>query len=254
MMSATDGQFSLRRLALGACRRRRERFSSRIGWIAFGFALAALAPRTVQGATIQVFSDRTAWLSAMGGLSVQTETFNGFTGFTYQAAGAPAFQFPGGTTDIGLLRFDVDRPSGNLIVGGGFPDSVNGTTFWRIEAATQNGSTPPVTPALVFSQDTFGFGADWNFVFSPRSTMTFSGTTLHFRDYLGPGINFFGFTSSTAFRSVEFDVESPFNTLFHADNVTFGQAVPEPSLPGLSLTALGLMAASYTVRGGRRTT
>jgi hypothetical protein len=123
----------------------------------------------------------------MAGLNIQTEMFNSFTGFTYQAAGAPAFQFPAGLTDVGLLRFDVERPSGNLIVGGAFPDSVNGTTFWRIEAATQNGSTPPVTPAVVFSQDTFGFGADWNFMSAPRSKMTFGGTTLHFSRLPGHG-------------------------------------------------------------------
>jgi hypothetical protein len=190
----------------------------------------------------------------MAGLSVQTETFDSFTGFTYEAAGAPAFQFPAGTTDVGLLRFDVDRPSGNLIVGGNFPNSVNGTTFWRVEAATQNGSTPPVTPAVVFSQDTFGLGADWNFVFAPRSTVTFGDTTLHFHDYLGTGTNFLGFTSSMAFRRVEFDVESPFNTLFDADNVTFAQLVPEPSLPSLCLTVLGLKAASRIVRARRRIT
>ena len=178
----------------------------------------------------------------MAGLSIQTETFNGFSGFTY-VAGAPAFQFPAGITDVGRLRFDVERPSGNLIVGGNFPDSVNGSTFWRIEAATQNGSTPPVTPALAFSQDTFGFGADWKFLSAPGATVTFGDTTLHFRDYLGTGINFLGFTSSAAFRRVEFDVESPFNTLFHADNVTFAQVVPEPSAPCLWLAALGLRAA-----------
>ena len=68
--------------------------------------------------------------------------------------------------------------------------------------------------------------------------VTIGDTTLHFRDYLGTGINFLGFTSSSAFRRVEFDVESPFNTLFHADNVTFAQVVPEPALPGLCLAAL----------------
>ncbi len=232
--------------SLAACetpcygRRKKYPFSRIICWITWGLALAVFAPRTAQGATIQVFTNRAAWQSAMAGLSIQTETFDGFTGFTYQAAGAPAFQFPSGITDVGLLRFDVERPSGNLIVGGNFPDSVNGTTFWRVEAATQNGDTPPITPAVVFSQDTFGFAADWNFVFAPRSTVTFGDATLHFKDYLGPGINFLGFTSSTAFRRVEFDVESPFNTLFHADNVTFAQ-VPEPSLSALCLTAVGLL-------------
>lgn len=176
----------------------------------------------------------------MTGLQIQTETFNSFSAFTYEAAGAPAFQFPAGITDVGRLRFDVERPSGNLIIGGNFFDSVDGTTFWRIEAATQNGSTPPVTPAVDFSVDTYGFGADWNFVFPPRSKITIGSTTLLFRDYLGTGIHFLGFTSSTAFSRVEFDVESPFNTLFHADNVAFAQVVPEPSLAGLCLAAFGL--------------
>lgn len=213
----------------------------RITWMICGLALAILFPRAAHGASFQVYTNRTAWESAMAGLRVQTETFNSFAGFTYQAAGAPAFQFPAGITDVGLLRFDVDRPSGNLIVGGAFPDTVNGTTFWRIEAATQNGSTPPVTPALIFSQDTFGFGADWNFVFAPRSTVAFDGNLLRFRDYLGTGINFFGVTSSTPFRRVEFDVESPFNTLFHADNVTFAQVVPEPGTAALAALGAALL-------------
>jgi hypothetical protein len=200
-------------------------------------ALIAVAPGKSQGATIQVFTDRTAWQNAMSGLSIQTETFNDFTGFTYQAGGAPAFQFPSGITEVGRLRFEVERPSGNLIIGGNFFDSVNGTTFWRVETSTQNGSTPPVTPALLFSQDTYGFGADWNFVFTPRSTITIGDTTLLFRNYLGAGIHFLGFASSTPFSRVEFNVESPFNDIFHADNVTFSQ-VPEPSTFGICLAAI----------------
>lgn len=214
--------------------------------------LAGLAPRAVaQGAAagIQVFTDRLAWQNAMAGLSIQTEIFNDFTGFTYVAAGAPAFQFPAGITGVGRLCFEVERPSGNLIVGGGFPDTVDGTTFWRIEAATQNGSTPPVTPALLFSQDTFGFAADWNFHFAPRSTIAIGGTTLRFADFLGTGTHFLGFASSTAFWRVEFDVENPFNTLFHADNVSFAQ-VPEPSLAGLGVVALSTLVLGHSRRFG----
>ncbi len=254
IMRANQNQCSLACKAPRTRRRKQNHYSSGIAWMIWGLALAFLTPGTAQGTTIQVFTNRTAWQSAMAGLSIQTETFDSFSGFTYQAAGAPAFQFPAGITDVGLLRFDVDRPSGNLIVGGNFPDSVNGTTFWRIEAATQNGSTPPVTPAVVFSEDTFGFGADWNFFFPPRSSVTFGDTTLHFHDYLGTGINFLGFTSSTAFRRVEFDVESPFNTLFHADDVSFAQVVPEPSLPNLCLMAFGLLSVSQIGRGRHRTT
>jgi hypothetical protein len=254
IMSANENQYFVIRKARATGRRERDEFSLGITWIILGLALAVLAPRSAQGATVQVFTDRVAWQNAMAGLSLQTETFNDFTGFTYQAAGAPAFQFPAGITDVGGLRFDVDRPSGNLLVGGNFPDSVNGSTFWRIEAATQNGSAPPVTPAVVFSQDAYGFGADWNFVFAPRSTVTFGDTTLYFHDYLGTGIHFLGFTSSAAFRRVEFDVESPFNTLFHADNVSFAQVVPEPSLAGLCLTVFGIMAARHIGCGRRRTT
>jgi hypothetical protein len=221
-----------------------------VSWAICVLALTALGPSDAKGANIQVFADRAAWQSAMAGFNIQTETFNDFTGFTYQAGGAPAFQFPAGITDVGRLRFDVERPSGNLIIGGNFFDPIDGTTFWRIEAATQNGTTPPVTPALVFSQDTFGFAADWNFVFPPRSTITIGDSTLLFRDYLGTGIHFLGFTSSTPFSRVEFDVESPFNTLFHADNVSFAQ-VPEPSTFGICFSALAALAARRAARGRR---
>jgi hypothetical protein len=223
-----------------------------VSWTICVLAFTALGPRTTEGADIQVFTDQAAWQNAMAGFTIQTETFNDFTGFTYQAGGAPAFQFPAGITDVGRLRFDVERPSGNLIIGGNFFDPIDGTTFWRIEAATQNGSTPPVTPALVFSQDTFGFAADWNFIFPPRSMITIGDSTLHFRDYLGAGINFLGFTSSTPFSRVEFDVESPFNTLFHADNVSFAQ-VPEPSSFGICLAAIGVLAVRRAISGLRGT-
>ncbi len=207
--------------------------------IAWGTASIVLTPRAAHAEVVQVFTSRTAWEDAMAGRSIQMESFNDFSGFTYRVGGAPAFKLPVGTMDVGLLRFEVDRPSGNLIVGGNFYDTVDGTTFWRVEAATENSSTPPLSPAILFSQDTFGFGADWNFFFTPRSTMTFGGNTMRFRDYLGIGISFLGFTTSSAFDRVEFDVESPFNTLFHADNVSFAQ-VPEPSSLSICLVAFGL--------------
>ncbi len=176
-----------------------------------------------------VFTNRAAWEASLTGKTIQTETFNQFTGFTYETGVGKAFQFPSGVTNIGKLSFDVDRPSGNLIVEGTFFSSVDSTTFWRIETSTQNGSTPPVTPALVFSQDIYAFGADWNFAFAPRSKMIVAGNTFLFSDNLNAGKSFFGVSSSTPFRRVEFDVVSPFNDLFHADNISFAQSVPEPS-------------------------
>ena len=249
MQDTAQNQSTLNRETRGKGRHATRTFVS-VSWAICLLSLTALGPRATEGASIQVFTDRAAWQSAMAGFTIQTETFNGFTGFTYQAGGAPAFQLPAGVTDVGRLRFDVERPSGNLIIGGNFFDSVDGSTFWRIEAATQNGSTPPVTPAVVFSQDTYGFGADWNFIAAPRSTITIGDATLLFRDYLGTGIHFLGFTSSTAFSRVEFNVETPFNTLFHADNLSFAQ-VPEPSSLGISLAAIGILAVRRAAFGRR---
>jgi hypothetical protein len=254
MPAETQNPFVLTRAVLSrGGRATSSLLSVPLAWLLSGLVLAGLTPRTAQGATptIQVFTDRAAWQNAMAGLSIQTETFNDFTGFTYYAGAAPAFQLPAGLTDVGRLRFEVERPSGNLIIGGDFFDPIDGTTFWRIEAATQNGSPPPVTPAVLFSQDTFGFGADWNFFSAPRSTVTIGDTTLRFADYLGTGIHFLGFTSPTAFQRVEFNVENPFNTLFHADNVSFAQ-VPEPSLSALCLAAIGLRAIRRAVGAHRR--
>jgi hypothetical protein len=163
---------------------------------------------------------------------VVTETFNSFLV-------PPNYQLPPGASHIGLLTIEVQRASGNLIVPGSFSDTVNGTTFWRIEAATQNGTTPPVTPVVRFETPVYAFGADFNSPFAPRLTMTVDGVTLRFSDYIpGPRNGFFGVVSSTPFDSVTFDVESPFNTLHHADNVSF-VVVPEPGT--LTLVAAGLV-------------
>jgi hypothetical protein len=256
MPAETQAPFALTPATLSRGDRAASSFlSASLIWLLSGLGLVGLTPRAAQGATptIQVFTDRVAWQNAMAGLSLQTETFNDFTGFTYYAGAAPAFQLPAGLTDVGRLRFEVERPSGNLIIGGNYFDPIDGTTFWRIEAATQNGSTPPVTPAVLFSQDTFGFAADWNFHSLPRATITIGDATLRFADYLGAGIHFLGFTSPTAFQRVEFNVENPFNTLFHADNVSFAQ-VPEPSVSALCLAAIGLLAARRAVAAHRRST
>jgi hypothetical protein len=165
------------------------------------FYCFSLIPSFSHAAALQVFTNRTAWQNALADQPIRTDTFNSFTGFTY-SVGAPAFQFPSGIADIGLLRFDVDRPSGNLIVGGDFFDPIDGSTFWRVEASTQNGSTPPVTPALLFPAGTVVFGADWNHFFEPRAAMTFGGNTLQFSDYLSSGLSFFGVIAASPLNSM----------------------------------------------------
>lgn len=203
----------------------RKIFRTRFGLITL---VAICFGPSVTIADIQVFTDRTAWEAAFAGRQIKTETFNDFSGFTYTVGGVPAFQFPAGLTDVGSLRFDIDRPSGNLIIGGGHSGSIDGTTLWRIEASTQNGSTPPVTPAIIFEQDMYGFGADWNFLSTPRSKMTLGPHTITFSDYMGTELDFLGIITTIPFQRVEFDVVNPFNTLFYADNISYVQSIPEP--------------------------
>lgn len=175
-----------------------------------GAAFAVIEP-------IQYFTDRAAWEEALGGMAV-VEDFDDIP---------TRLQLHTGVNEIGQLSIEVERVSGNLIVEGSWPSTVNGTNSWRIEAATQSGGTPPVTPEVVFDRPVVGFGADFYFPSWPRATMNVSGETIHFSDHVS-GLSFFGVIDPGGFDSVEFDVVSPINTIFHADNVGYYE-VPEPS-------------------------
>jgi hypothetical protein len=213
-----------------------------LGWTSTPALLAGLAlvwtASSLLGADVQVFLDRATWQQAAGGV-LFTESFD-------SQPVPPRIQLSPGVNHVGLLNIEVQRFSGNLICEGSFFDTVNGTPFWRIEASTQNGSTPPVRPVVWFDQPVRAFGADFNFFFPPNSTLTLNGQTLRFADYIpGQRNGFFGVTSSVPFDHVQFDVVSPFNTLFHADNVSFA-VVPEPSCAFLLLAAAGAFIARAT--------
>lgn len=187
-----------------------------------------------------VFLDRASWQQAVGG-TILTENFD-------SQPVPPRIQLAPGVNHVGLLNIEVQRFSGNLIVEGGFFDTVNGSPFWRIEAATQNGSTPPVHPVIWFDQPVQAFGADFNFFFPPNATLTLNGQTLRFADYIPSQRNgFFGVVSTEPFDHLTFDVVTPFNTMFHADNVSFAP-VPEPGPTGLLLAGAGTIAAAFRRR------
>lgn len=175
---------------------------------------------------IQYFTDRTAWEQALGGAAV-VEGFDDI----------PArFQLQEGVNQIAKLKIEVERSSANMIVGGDWWNSVNGTNFWHLEAATQNAGRPPVTPALLFDKPILGFGADWYLFGHPNATMSIDGATIVLGDY-GRYATFFGIVTSYGFDRVEFDVVNPFNTYLHADNVSFYE-VPEPSSAAFLLLCL----------------
>ncbi len=179
---------------------------------------------------IHFFYDRQSWETALVAFAVpvQVEDFNEFPVRT---------RLQPGTNEVGLLDIEVERTSGNLIVEGTFSGTVNGTNFWRMEAATQNEATGPVTPAVLFDEPVSAFGADWNFANAPRSTMTIGDETIVFSDHFATGTSFFGVIDLGGFNRVEFDVVSPFNTLFHADDVGFSPLPDGPSAVPTTPTA-----------------
>jgi len=197
------------------------------------------------GAQFQVFLDRGAWEEAVSGV-VFTESFD-------SQPVPPRFQLAPGRNQIGLLNIEVQQFSGNLIAEGSFYGTVNGTPFWRIEAMVQNGSTSPIQPIVWFDQPVQAFGADFNFSFAPRATLSFNDQVLLIDDYIpGERNGFFGVTSTVPFDHVQFDVINPVNTIFHADNVSFA-VVPEPSAFAMLLAGAGGLAVSKRrARGARQ--
>ncbi|MBX9789551.1 MAG: PEP-CTERM sorting domain-containing protein [Pirellulales bacterium] len=209
---------------------------------------------TAQGAkaAVQVFTSRAAWEQAVGG-TIVTETFDGvpLPVYLYTNSGHDVYnyQLPPGVNQVGQLKIGIERFSGNLIENGYAFESVNGTNHWRIEASTQNGGTPPVSPAILFDQPVRGFGADWNFLFSDlRTKLIVNGQTLLFSNYVGKGVHFLGIADPGGMSQVEIDVTSPFNVLLSADNVSY--AVPEPS--ALALLLVGGALLGPVVRCHRR--
>ncbi|HEY4313219.1 MAG TPA: PEP-CTERM sorting domain-containing protein [Pirellulales bacterium] len=208
--------------------------------------VATMFSPTASYGAIQVFTSRTAWEAAMGGASkVATETFDSFPLPTYLYTNGVVpvydYQLPEGISQIGLLKIDVQRPSGNLIESGGADGAVNGTNSWRIETALQDGDTPPVSPSVQFDYSVTGFAADWYFPSTPDATITINGQTTDFSTYVSSGDHFLGFIDLSGFNHVDLSLTMPFNTIFAADNVSF--SVPEPSTLVLAATAaFALMA------------
>ena len=182
-----------------------------------------------------------------------TETFDGvpLPVYLYTNNGNDVYnyQLPPGINQVGQLKIGIERFSGNLIENGYAFESVNGTNHWRIEASTQNGSTPPVSPAILFDQPVRGFGVDWQFFFSDlRTKLIVNGQTLLFSDYVGKGVHFLGIADPSGISQVDIDVTSPFNVLLAADNVSY--SVPEPS--ALALVLAGGSLVCVVVRHRRR--
>lgn len=184
-------------------------------------ALIVLAVPLTAHATITTYTDRTAFMNALGGASSTTETFD--TPMTF-AVGDNLYH--------GVdFRITGSTAGGNSISGG----ILNGDEFTNTSID------------YIFSTPIFALGADFN---GARTSSGFNWiingiTTPIFSS--SPGTGFFGIISSDPFTLVDVNAGASPNEIYSLDNFT--SAVPEPS--SLALAALGLTAVSMFVRTRR---
>lgn len=176
-------------------------------------ALITLAAPLAAHATITIYTDRTAFMNALGGAPSTTETFvlpmsfvvgnNFYDGINFQITGTTA--------------------GGNNISGG----ILNGDEF-------TNTSINYVFPAPIFALGADFTGArtasGFNWIINGITTPVFSSS---------PGTGFFGAISTDPFTTVDVNGGASPNEIYSLDNMTYA-LVPEPS--SFALLTLGFTA------------
>jgi len=203
-----------------------------IGWAAVATSLT-LSGVSVLGMpsaeAFTIYTDRTAWLTALGGASVTTDTFSTVK------PNAQTITFDSGVTSTGNGTGD----GSNSVDGSRFFGTVDG-----------QGDNPGAFDTITWSfpQAITAFGADW-FNTASGDLLTLSGDfdgtgtqTVSFNTQLGsPGDGFLGIIGNASFSSITFGTEGAAGQggleTFTADNLSFGTAatpIPTPALlPGL---------------------
>ena len=186
----------------------------RVARMSFLALIAFIAPLTAE-ATITTYTDRGAFMAALGGGPSTTETFD------------TAMSFVVGDNFYHGIDFRITGTTagGNSISGG----ILNGDEF-------TNTSIDYLFPTPIFAR-----GADFNgartssgfsWIINGISTPIFSSS---------PGTGFFGIISSDPFSLVDVNAGASPNELYSLDNFTSG--VPEPS-------SLAFLALGFTIVAG----
>ncbi len=198
-------------------------------------------------ASVIVYTDRTAWETAVG--SFITEDFNTL---------APA-PFTMGRNNAGLVDIDIIGLNGytnpgrwnRIAAGGSNTFDVDGSTFLTLE--TDRSGTDQQLTRLIFDRPISGFAADWNSTTnSSLLTLTIGFDQINFSDYLtGAGDGFLGFVANRWFNLASFDQLGTDNEVFGLDNLSFSPA-PVPTPSSLLLLALGLGGIGWSHRRRRK--
>ena len=176
--------------------------------------IAFIAPLTAD-ATITTYTDRGAFMAALGGGPSTTETFD------------TAMSFMVGDNFYHGIDFRITgtTPGSNSISGG----ILNGDEF-------TNTSIDYLFPTPIFALGADFNGArtssGFNWIINGISTPIFSSS---------PGTGFFGIISSDPFTLVDVNAGASPNELYSLDNFTYG--VPEPS-------SLAFLALGFTIVAG----
>lgn len=203
------------------------------------FACAVGATSGIASAGITIFTDRTAWELAAGGLGdVFLEDFNSQAVQTIN---------DGATLDTGLIQITRD---GSANGGDGDLEIRAGTSFGNIDGTNflygETGVEPHETVRVGFGGTAIvAFGADFVSPFSGDGIGIKIGDEVFLLDSIGAGDGFFGFIDDTgSYDTIEIvGTTEPifFQELWQADNFGF-VFIPAPSALGIMGLA-GLAAA-----------
>jgi len=173
-------------------------------------------------AALTVFTDRTAFLAAAGGVPVNED-------FSVPQT------FAVGNNLHNLVNYFVYGTSvgGNGISGG----LLNGDLF------TSGGQ--PYGVDYIFPTNVTAWGQDFTGAATSSGLFfTINGTTLSLADSLpNPGTGFYGVVSDTPFPRVDISGGVSPNEIYSGDNLVYVPAVPEPASASLLMLVAGALAA-----------
>src|SRR5262249_40217101 len=162
-----------------------RRYEAMIAVLLVALVLALPSP---SWSAVLTFTDRAAWLAAVG--SVVTETFEGVSPVNASTAG-DTFSLP---------NFDIiiDANHGSIRIGSGITGPVIAGTQSFYGDVHAPGTNSPQFQTFDFGTSIFAFGADWGNGDSGGVTLEVGGVSTSFDIPFGSS-TFFGIISDTAF-------------------------------------------------------